>query len=206
MPDWLEDDELDENWGDDPELWQSPTLSGDEVAWAATDDIPLQKPKLSGNVANHITKALAAQATTVWLMNGAGREPGMFADLCHRPDWQSRAQCRGMGTNVFFPSLGVSTAAARAVCASCEVQDECLDAALADETTEGIWGGVSKKARREIRRGNGVTDRCASLCRKPAGYFAGPTQTAPDGIGHLSRALCRLMHTGLDAPKRFRVA
>ena len=69
MLDWLEDDELDENWGDDPELWQSPTLSGDEVAWAATDDIPLQKPKLSGNVANHITKALAAQATTVWLMN-----------------------------------------------------------------------------------------------------------------------------------------
>ena len=96
------------------------------MAWAAPDATPLQKPKLSGNEANHITKALAAQATTVRLMTGAGREPVMFADLCHRPDWQSRAQCRGMGTNVFFPSLGVSTAAARAVCASCEVRVECL--------------------------------------------------------------------------------
>jgi len=136
MLDWLEDIEL-----EDDELYE---------------DSPLQDPKLSANEANHITKALAAQATTVWLMTGAGREPVTFADLFQRPAWMAAAACRGMSPNLFFPALGVSTAAAKTVCASCEVRVECLDAALADEATEGIWGGVGQKQRRQMRRESAV--------------------------------------------------
>ena len=120
-------------------------MSDDELAWSASDVTPLQEPKLSANEANHITKTLAVQATTVCLMTGAGRELVTFADLFHRPTWQTRAGRRGVNSNFFFPALGESTAAAKAVCASCEVRVECLDAALADEATEGIWGGVGRR-------------------------------------------------------------
>ena len=86
-------------------------------------------------------------------MTDGGRELVTFADLFHRPEWQTRASCRGTSLNLFFPATGVSTAAAKAVCASCEVRVECLDAALADEATDGIWGGVGAKVHRQMRRG-----------------------------------------------------
>jgi WhiB family transcriptional regulator, redox-sensing transcriptional regulator len=138
MLDWLEDEELEDEWG---------------AELSAFADTPLQEPKLSANEANHITKTLASEAATVWLMTGACQELVTFADLFHRPTRQTRAGCRGMDPNLFFPARGESTAAAKAVCAGCEVRGECLDAAMADETTQGIWGGVSQNVRGQMRRG-----------------------------------------------------
>jgi WhiB family transcriptional regulator, redox-sensing transcriptional regulator len=136
MLDWLEDDELE---GDEP-----------------YEDTSLQDPKLSANEANSMTTTLASEAATIWLMTGAGRELVTFADLFHRPTWQTSAGCRGMNPNLFFPARGESTAPAMAVCASCEVRQECQDAALADPATSGIWGGLSERGRREMRRGRAV--------------------------------------------------
>jgi WhiB family transcriptional regulator, redox-sensing transcriptional regulator len=157
-PCWIgsRDEGLDEVWGDDTEAWQSPARSDDELTWTAPDTTPVQDPKLSANEANHITKALAAQATVEWLMGGSGPELVTFANLFHRPDWMAGAECRGMDANLFVPALGQSTAIAKAVCASCEVRVECLDAAMADETTEGIWGGLGQRKRRQMRRGSAV--------------------------------------------------
>jgi WhiB family transcriptional regulator, redox-sensing transcriptional regulator len=106
-----------------------------------------------GQRGNSITKTLAAQATAVWLMTDGGRELVTFADLLVRPERQTRAGCRGMSLNLFFPVRGESRATAKAVCASCEVRVECLDAATVDESTEGIWGGEGTKDRRQMRRG-----------------------------------------------------
>ena len=46
--DWLEDDYLDDDWGDDPESWQLPTLSADELAWVAPDLTPLPGARAVG--------------------------------------------------------------------------------------------------------------------------------------------------------------
>ena len=73
-------------------------------------------------------------------------------ELVRRPSWHRGAACLGRGTAVFFPSPGDSLAAARAVCADCPVQAECLSTAVADPGLQGFWGGTSERDRRMIRR------------------------------------------------------
>ncbi len=38
------------------------------------------------------------------------------------------------------------------MCTSCEVRVECLDYALANDERFGIWGGLSERERRRLRR------------------------------------------------------
>ncbi len=74
--------------------------------------------------------------------------------VAHDPDpsWRARAACRGLDPAMFFPEVGENTAAAKAVCAQCPVSRECLDFALANTETEGVWGGTTPRARRPLRR------------------------------------------------------
>lgn len=64
--------------------------------------------------------------------------------------WVGDAACRGMDTNLFFPSSGQSHAEAEAVCATCPVMEQCRAYGMADE--HGIWGGLSERERRRKRR------------------------------------------------------
>jgi WhiB family redox-sensing transcriptional regulator len=64
-----------------------------------------------------------------------------------------RAQCRGEDRNLFFPSLGMETVKARAICAVCPVTVECLDYALANMDTTGIWSGTTAQQRKAMRTG-----------------------------------------------------
>jgi WhiB family redox-sensing transcriptional regulator len=41
------------------------------------------------------------------------------------------------------------------VCQSCEVQTECLEYALANDERFGIWGGLSERERRRLKRAAG---------------------------------------------------
>ncbi len=70
-------------------------------------------------------------------------------------DWWERAACRGLDTSLFFPGRGESIAEAEAVCASCEVRDDCLWFALGDTARSpqrfGVWGGSSERQRRRLR-------------------------------------------------------
>lgn len=69
------------------------------------------------------------------------------------PDrWQDRANCAGVDPELFFPSRGASTREAKAVCQGCEVRAECLDHAIENGEKVGIWGGLSERQRRVIRR------------------------------------------------------
>lgn len=72
--------------------------------------------------------------------------------------WELRANCLGVDPDLFFPERGQSTKEAKRVCANCEVQTECLDAALINVEKIGIWGGKSEKERRKMRRERQVTD------------------------------------------------
>jgi WhiB family redox-sensing transcriptional regulator len=72
--------------------------------------------------------------------------------------WVERAACRGLDSELFFPGRGGSDEAARAVCAGCAVTVDCLDYAVANRITEGLWGGRSERERRRLRRRLGLND------------------------------------------------
>lgn len=69
-----------------------------------------------------------------------------------RPDWQELAKCRGTDPDVFFPADGFGVMIAQQICGECPVRQECLEFALANNEDHGIWGGVSERGRRKIRR------------------------------------------------------
>jgi WhiB family redox-sensing transcriptional regulator len=69
--------------------------------------------------------------------------------------WQDRALCAQTDPEAFFPEKGGSTREAKRICLGCEVRDECLDYALAHDERFGIWGGLSERERRRLKRGIG---------------------------------------------------
>ncbi|MEJ7764740.1 MAG: WhiB family transcriptional regulator [Acidimicrobiales bacterium] len=78
------------------------------------------------------------------------------------PRWQNYANCLGVDPDLFFPERGISTREAKEVCASCPVRSECLENALENGEKFGIWGGLSERERRRIRRGRAVSGRTVS--------------------------------------------
>lgn len=67
-------------------------------------------------------------------------------------DWQERALCAQTDPEAFFPEKGGSTREAKRICAGCEVRSECLEYALEHDERFGIWGGLSERERRRIKR------------------------------------------------------
>lgn len=67
--------------------------------------------------------------------------------------WQERALCAQTDPEAFFPEKGGSTREAKRICSGCDVKAECLDYALAHDERFGIWGGLSERERRRLRRG-----------------------------------------------------
>ncbi len=66
--------------------------------------------------------------------------------------WQEFANCLGVDPDLFFPERGASTREAKEVCRGCVVRPDCLEFALANGEKFGIWGGMSERERRRIRR------------------------------------------------------
>ncbi|MCP5026571.1 MAG: WhiB family transcriptional regulator [Actinomycetia bacterium] len=67
-------------------------------------------------------------------------------------NWQDFANCLGVDPDLFFPERGASTREAKEVCRGCVVREDCLEYALANGEKFGIWGGMSERERRRIRR------------------------------------------------------
>lgn len=66
--------------------------------------------------------------------------------------WQADALCAQTDPEAFFPEKGGSTRDAKQICLSCEVRAECLEYALQNDERFGIWGGLSERERRKLRR------------------------------------------------------
>lgn len=66
--------------------------------------------------------------------------------------WQADALCAQTDPEAFFPEKGGSTRDAKKICAQCEVKAECLEYALTNDERFGIWGGLSERERRRLRR------------------------------------------------------
>lgn len=62
--------------------------------------------------------------------------------------WRERAACRSKGVKDFFGSG--PTRKSRSMCSICVVKQQCLQFALDNEITYGIWGGVDSKERRTM--------------------------------------------------------
>jgi WhiB family redox-sensing transcriptional regulator len=66
------------------------------------------------------------------------------------PKWHESANCLGCDPELFFPMRGESTKEAKEVCAGCVVRSECIAEHLYEK--HGIWGGLSERERRVLRR------------------------------------------------------
>ncbi|MGH3719900.1 MAG: WhiB family transcriptional regulator [Pseudonocardiaceae bacterium] len=89
-----------------------------------------------------------------WPVDGVGEDQGgwgLFGGL-DQQDWQERALCAQTDPEAFFPEKGGSTREAKRICAGCEVRAECLEYALTFDERFGIWGGLSERERRRLKR------------------------------------------------------
>jgi WhiB family redox-sensing transcriptional regulator len=66
--------------------------------------------------------------------------------------WQEYALCAQTDPEAFFPEKGGSTRDAKRICGQCTVRAECLEYALKNDERFGIWGGLSERERRRLRR------------------------------------------------------
>ena len=66
--------------------------------------------------------------------------------------WQEDALCAQTDPEAFFPEKGGSTRDAKRICAQCNVRSECLEYALNNDERFGIWGGLSERERRRLRK------------------------------------------------------
>jgi len=67
--------------------------------------------------------------------------------------WQTDSLCAQTDPEAFFPEKGGSTRDAKRICTGCSVRAQCLEYALDNDERFGIWGGLSERERRKLRRG-----------------------------------------------------
>ena len=74
--------------------------------------------------------------------------------------WQDKAACKGMDPTLFFGPEYAETVkekrdredAAKEVCNTCPVREECLEYALDAREAYGIWGGMTELERKALLR------------------------------------------------------
>ena len=84
-------------------------------------------------------------------------------------EWQ-RASCLGLDTELFYDhrtgllEQGLSYHHLRRICATCPIQRDCLEIAVAHEPY-GFWGGLSEEERRHIHGGRDGSQTLQALKR-----------------------------------------
>jgi len=76
--------------------------------------------------------------------------------------WMERANCLGVDPDLFFPERGASTREAKEVCRGCVVRAQCLEYAIVGAEKFGIWGGLSERERRRIRRARSLARKASA--------------------------------------------
>ena len=67
-------------------------------------------------------------------------------------DWRIAGLCVQTDPEAFFPEKGGSVRESKKICVSCEVKAECLTYAVDNDERFGVWGGLSERERRTLRR------------------------------------------------------
>lgn len=129
-------------------------LRAEEWATGDLSEIPGQLTKLVYSLGQLLVGSAAAAARKI---SGTGT-PGLALSTAtaaspgQDPPWMDRALCASFGTEAFFPDRGGSTQAAKSVCSACPVRAECLEYALDNDEQSGVWGGLSERERRSLKR------------------------------------------------------
>jgi len=66
--------------------------------------------------------------------------------------WIVHAACAGEATDLFFPDDDIATDLARSICGRCAVRVDCIGYAMEFPSLDGIWGGLTRQERAELRR------------------------------------------------------
>lgn len=80
------------------------------------------------------------------------RTKNSFGEYDDGEAWREDALCATTDPEAFFPEKGGSTREAKRVCAACDVRKECLEFALDHDERFGIWGGLSERERRRLKK------------------------------------------------------
>ena len=80
-----------------------------------------------------------------------------MTEMDNRAGWWSRAACATADPELFFPISHAGPALqqitkAKAICARCQIQPECLRYALDAGPVQGVWGGMTEEERRRSLR------------------------------------------------------
>ena len=70
----------------------------------------------------------------------------------HHATWRDFANCAEADPEQWFPEKGQNTTAAKKICARCPVTGQCLEYALEHDERFGVWGGLSERERRRLKR------------------------------------------------------
>ena len=117
--------------------------------------------------------------------------------------WMDLALCAQVDPDAFFPEKGESNQAAKRICNACPVRAQCLEFALTNKEQHGIWGGLSERERRKLRKPSRYSnDQLKAAVRElhRAGLLdseiATQTGVSDTHVGRVRRSL------GLDSNRR----
>jgi WhiB family redox-sensing transcriptional regulator len=79
------------------------------------------------------------------------RELQILADV-REMAWADRGLCAEVDAELWFPEKGGSSRQAKMICRACPVRIECLNFALDRNERFGIYGGLTERERRDLKR------------------------------------------------------
>jgi WhiB family redox-sensing transcriptional regulator len=123
-----------------------PAFPGDDLRESSPD-----RPSAASDVLDQVDDLAQGRGDVVSLTLSVTEVPD-DNELPEELSWQERALCAQTDPEAFFPEKGGSTREAKRICVGCEVRVECLDYALANDERFGIWGGLSERERRRLKR------------------------------------------------------
>lgn len=68
------------------------------------------------------------------------------------PEWQQGAVCAQVDPELFYPPKGGDATPAKRICRGCDVRLKCLKEALDNNEEFGVWGGLSERERRALKK------------------------------------------------------
>lgn len=132
-------------------------------------------------------------------MSSAMTRTSSGLDTPRADDWRRFGSCLGEDPEAWFPigtqgPARLQIEAARLICHSCPVQQDCLDWALDEGIEHGIYGGATEEERKKLgrrrKRASGNHQSKRTHC-KAASHPFDAVNTGTDSRGHRYCKACR---------------